>query len=43
VESHSGLLDTSSDDLEFVEHVEIQYQVPLKHHTPRKSARGARG
>jgi hypothetical protein len=36
------VFDTSSDDSEFVEQNEIQDHVPLKHHTPRKSARGAR-
>jgi hypothetical protein len=35
--------DTSSDDSEFAEQNEIQDHVPLKHRTPRKSARGARG
>jgi hypothetical protein len=35
------VVDTSSDDSEFVEQNEIQ-DVPLKHRTPRKSARGAR-
>ena len=37
------VVDTSSDDSEFVEQNEIQDHVPLKHRTPRKSARGARG
>jgi hypothetical protein len=37
------VVDTSSDDLEFVEQNEIQDHVPLKHGTPRKSTRGARG
>jgi hypothetical protein len=37
------VVDTSSDDSESVEQNEIQDHVPLKHHTPRKSARGARG
>jgi hypothetical protein len=37
------VVDTSSDDLEFVEQNEIQDHVPLKYHTPRKSTRGARG
>jgi hypothetical protein len=37
------LVDTSSDDLEFVEQNEIQDHVHLKHRIPLKSARGARG
>jgi hypothetical protein len=37
------VVDTSSNDSEFVEQNEIQDHVPLKHRTPRKSARGARG
>jgi hypothetical protein len=37
------VIDTSSDDLEFVEQNEIKDHVPLKHRTPCKSARGARG
>jgi hypothetical protein len=37
------VVDTSSDDSEFVEQNEIQDHVPLKHRTPLKSARGARG
>jgi hypothetical protein len=37
------VVDTSSDDLEFVEENEIQDHVPLKHRTPPKSAKGARG
>jgi hypothetical protein len=37
------VVDTSSDDSEFVEQNEIQDHVPLKHCTPRKSARGTRG
>jgi hypothetical protein len=37
------VVDTSSDDSEFVEQNEIQDHVPLKHRTPRKLARGARG
>jgi hypothetical protein len=37
------VVDTSSDDSEFVEQNEIQNHVPLKHLTPRKSARGASG
>jgi hypothetical protein len=35
--------DISSDDPEFVEQIEIQDHVPLKHRTPRESARGVRG
>jgi hypothetical protein len=35
------VVDTSSNDSEFVEQNEIQDHVPLKHRTPRKSARGA--
>jgi hypothetical protein len=35
--------DTSSDDSEFVEQNEMQDHVSLKHRTPRKLARGARG
>jgi hypothetical protein len=37
------VVDTSSDDSEFVEQNEIKDHVPLKHHTPRKSERGSRG
>jgi hypothetical protein len=37
------VVDTSSDDSEFVEQNEIQDPMLLKHRTPRKSARGARG
>jgi hypothetical protein len=37
------VVDTSSDDSEFVEQNEIQDHVPLKHRTPHKSVRGARG
>jgi hypothetical protein len=37
------VVNTSSDDSEFVEQNEIQDNVPLKHCTPRKSVRGARG
>jgi hypothetical protein len=37
------VVDTSSDDSEFVEQNEIQDHVPLKHRTPRNSARSARG
>jgi hypothetical protein len=36
------VVDTSSDDLEFLEQNDIQDYVPLKHRTPRKSARGAK-
>jgi hypothetical protein len=37
------LVDTSYDDSKFVKQNEIQDHVPLKHRTPRKSARGASG
>jgi hypothetical protein len=36
------VVDTSFDDSKFVEENEIQDHVPIKHGTPRKSARGAR-
>jgi hypothetical protein len=37
------VVDTSSDDSEFVEQNEIEDHVPLKHRTPHKLERGARG
>jgi hypothetical protein len=37
------VVETSSDDSEFVEQNKIQDHVSLKHCTPRKSVRGARG
>jgi hypothetical protein len=37
------VVDTCSYDSEFVEKNEIQDHVRTKHHTTRKSARGARG
>jgi hypothetical protein len=37
------VFDTSSNDSKFVEQNEIQDHVPLKHPTPHKSARGAKG
>jgi hypothetical protein len=36
------VVDTSSDNSEFVEQNDIQDHVPLKPRTPRKLARGAR-